>query len=131
MKVLVDTSVWVSHFQKGEPGLVNLLQADRVLLHPLVRIELACGTPPQRQRTLQLLSLLQVPSTATTPELLLLIERERLHGQGCGAVDLGLLASTLLSPGTRLWTLDKRLKAVAERRGVAYRPASDPSQGLH
>ncbi|RZL32604.1 MAG: VapC toxin family PIN domain ribonuclease, partial [Rubrivivax sp.] len=33
------------------------------------------------------------------------------------------LASTLLTPGAELWTLDKRLAAMAERAGVLHRPA--------
>jgi hypothetical protein len=36
--------------------------------------------------------------------------------------DLGLLASTLLTPGAVLWTLDKRLAALAGRFGVSYAP---------
>jgi hypothetical protein len=36
------------------------------------------------------------------------IETERLYGQGCGCVDLTLLASTLMTPGAQIWTLDNR-----------------------
>jgi hypothetical protein len=50
------------------------------------------------------------------------IERERLFGLGCGLVDLLLLCSTLLTPSARLWTLDKRLSALAERFGVMHAP---------
>jgi hypothetical protein len=38
-------------------------------------------------------------------------------------VDLALLASTLLTPGSRLWSLDRRLAQLAQRFGVAYRLA--------
>jgi hypothetical protein len=34
-----------------------------------------------------------------------------------------LLASTLMTPAARLWTLDARLAALAERFGIAHRPA--------
>ena len=50
------------------------------------------------------------------------IERERLYGLGCGLVDLSLLASTLLTAETRLWTLDKRLALLAARFGVNFQP---------
>nr|UVN18077.1 hypothetical protein pPsy0462a_00044 [Pseudomonas syringae] len=50
--VLVDTSVWVEHFRHNSPELVNLLSQDRVLIHPMVIGELACGTPPDRSNTL-------------------------------------------------------------------------------
>ncbi len=33
-----------------------------------------------------------------------------------------LLASTLMTPEAELWTLDKRLSAIAQRFGVIYRP---------
>ena len=55
-------------------------------------------------------------------EVMMFIERERLFGLGYGLVDLSLLASTLMTPGARLWTLDKRLAALAERFGVAHSP---------
>ena len=51
------------------------------------------------------------------------IESQRLFGLGCVLVDLLLLlASTLMTPGAELWTLDKRLGALAERFGVTPRP---------
>ena len=56
--VLVDTSVWVRHFREGSPALAGLLMADRVLSHPPVLGEIACGTPPERARTLADLSAL-------------------------------------------------------------------------
>jgi hypothetical protein len=48
------------------------------------------------------------------------IERERLFGSGCGLIDLLLLASTLLTPEAELWTLDKRLSALAQHFGVMH-----------
>ncbi|EQD40112.1 PilT domain-containing protein, partial [mine drainage metagenome] len=41
-------------------------------------------------------------------EVMEFIEREKLYGLGCGLVDMTLLASTLITPGAELWTLDKR-----------------------
>ena len=52
-------------------------------------------------------------------EVLDFIEREHLFGLGCVIVDMHLLASTLITQGARLWTLDKRLDLLAERFGVA------------
>lgn len=48
---LVDTSVWIRHFRCGEPALEALLLADRVLVHPMVPGEIACGTPPAQSQT--------------------------------------------------------------------------------
>jgi hypothetical protein len=52
------------------------------------------------------------------------IEREKLYGLGCGLVDMALLSSTLITPGARLWTFDKRLASLAGRFGVVHLPTS-------
>ncbi len=94
---------------------------DQVLCHPLIVLELACGTPPTpRERTLGDLKKLQQAVVATTDEILALIENEQLHDSGCGAVDMALLASVLLNPDTMLWTADKNLDTLATRLGVAF-----------
>lgn len=121
--VLVDTSVWVAHFRQHNPALAALLGADCALTHPWVRAELACGTPPERARTLSDLAWLPQVRAASLDETLDFIEREHLFGLGCGLVDLTLLASTLLTPGARLWTLDKRLQSLAQRWQRDYLPA--------
>lgn len=125
MNVLVDTSVWVDHFRNTNRALRELLALDIVLMHPMVLGELACGTPPApRLRTLNDLGLLQECNQATVFETIGFVERERLFGQGCGLVDLMLLTSTLITPGAKLWTLDRRLVNIASRFDVAYEPAA-------
>jgi predicted nucleic acid-binding protein len=122
--VLVDTSVWIDHFQNRNDALVNLLNADMALTHPMVEGELACGTPPTpRSQTLRDISLLQQCQQTSLRETIDFIEREKLYGLGCGLVDLVLLASTMITPNTELWTLDKRLSALCERFGVMHTPA--------
>lgn len=123
--VLADTSVWVAHFRRSNPVLQSLVAMDQVLCHPLIVLEIACGTPPApRERTIEDLKELQQASVATTDETLALIEREQFHDCGCGAIDVALLASALLTPNTLLWTLDKNLGALALRMGVAFNAAS-------
>ncbi|MCL2656352.1 MAG: type II toxin-antitoxin system VapC family toxin [Betaproteobacteria bacterium] len=119
--VLVDTSVWGDHFRLCNDALTDLLELDRVVAHPLVLGEIACGTPPNRVQTLANLGSLQQAQQASIREVMDFIERERLFGAGCGLVDLMLLASTLVTQGIELWTLDKRLSALAERFGVMHR----------
>jgi len=119
--VLADTSVWVAHFRKSNPALETMLSADQVLCHPMVLIEIACGTPPApRERTLRDLRLLRSATVANTEETLALIEREQLQDSGCGAIDLLLLGSVLLTPEAMLWTLDKNLRALASRFDVLF-----------
>ncbi len=124
MSVLVDTSVWVDHFRRGNESLVELLKHDMALTHPMVVLELACGTPPEpRAQTLEDIDLLQGTQQASLREVRGFIDREKLYGSGCGLVDMVILASTLMTLGARLWTLDVRLDGLAQRFGIAYRAA--------
>jgi len=120
--VLVDTSVWVAHFRQRNATLGTLLALDRVKSHPLVIGEIACGTPPSRAQVLTDLQNLQGIEQATFDEVLAFIDREHLQGLGCGWIDLCLLASTLLSAGATLWTLDRRLGSLAKRFSAEFEP---------
>lgn len=121
MSVLIDTSVWVDHFKQRNDVLVDLIQIDLALTHEMVLAELACGTPPApRAQTLDDIRLLRRSNQASLDEVMEFIERQELYGRGCGLVDLALLASTLMTPGCTLWTLDNRLDNLAKRFGVAY-----------
>lgn len=122
MNVLVDTSVWVGHFKQYNERLVTLLEAGAVVCHPYVVAEVACGTPPSRRSIIDMLGELEQAPVATHDELLTLLETRRLYGRGCGLVDISLLASTLISERTWLWTADRRLESMADELGKAYRP---------
>ena len=124
MGVLVDTSVWVDHFRRGNAKLVRLLDQNLVHMHPMIVGELACGTPPApRAQTLGDLGLLPSVQLVGLHEAMAFIERESLYGLGCGLVDMILLTSTLITPGMQLWTQDKRLAEVAGRFGIAHQPS--------
>jgi predicted nucleic acid-binding protein len=122
MSVLIDTSVWIDHFRNANSALVDLMELDLALTHPMVILEIACGTPPARAQTLSDMKFLQRCNQASLPEVMAFIEHEKLYGLGCGLVDMVLLASTLITPGTEFWTLDKRLADLATRFGVAHQP---------
>ena len=79
--------------------------------------EIACVSLAKRSQTFELLQDLPSARVAHDDEVLGFIERLALHGKGLGYVDRHLLASVALSPGTTLWTRDKRLMAVAEALG--------------
>lgn len=127
MSVVVDTSVWVDHFRRPDRKLWDLLQKKAVLTHHVVLGEIACGTPPSpRSRAISFFRKLPKCVQAAPEDVLDLIERERLYGQGCGLSDITLLASTVVTPGARLWTLDRSLGRLACRLGVALpQEASD------
>ena len=117
---LADTSVWVDHLRcEGHP-LATLLEEGRVLCHPFVVGELACGSIPNRDRFLGLLGALPQAQVAGHDDALHLVRVRELHGRGLGWIDVHLLASSLLE-GCALWTMDKRLEKVASGLGVAAR----------
>ena len=123
--VLADTSVWVAHFRKPNPVLQSLLSTDQVLCHPLIEIEIACGAPPApRDRTLSNLRQLRCSTIATIDETLALIEREQLQDSGCGAIDMLLLGSVMLTSDAVMWTIDKNLDSLAGRFDVAFGAAN-------
>ncbi|MDZ7804958.1 type II toxin-antitoxin system VapC family toxin [Thiohalophilus sp.] len=118
--ILVNTSVWVDHLRVGDATLEELLNHTRVLMHPFVLGELACGNLRNRGEVLQLLGDLPQATVASDEEVLFFIERHMLMGRGIGYVDAHLLASVTLSSSTQLWTRDKRLRATAETLNLAY-----------
>jgi len=121
--ILVDTSVWVSHFRQSNLSLVYLLTNDQVLCHPLVMLEIACGSPPApRHKTLEYLDKLQTVKTATNREIMTLIDAHHLQDSGCGAIDMALLASALITEKAKIWTQDKKLDTLAKKLEVSFTP---------
>ena len=117
--ILADTSVWIEHLRRGEPRLIAALDTGEVLIHPLIIGELAMGNLGQRGTMLATLAALPQAIVAQQEEVLAFIEGESLFGRGIGFVDASLLAATRLTPGARLWTLDRRLRETAESLGIA------------
>lgn len=117
--ILVDTSVWVEHLRQGNDELARLLNLQQVLLHPFVLGELTLVSLQQRTTLLEALQNLPQALVASAGEVFGFIAAHDLHGVGIGYVDVHLLASARLTPGSALWTRDKRLVAAAMRLGVA------------
>jgi predicted nucleic acid-binding protein len=115
--VLVDTSVWVDFLRSGDPNLANLLKnmpgRDRVVIHPMIIGELACGNLKNRQSLLKLWNSLNTLAQASHEEVLYFIEHHHLMGKGIGYIDAHLLASVALAVDARLWTRDLRLSVLA------------------
>lgn len=115
--VLADTSVWIAHFREGQPILADLLSDGRVVLHPFVAGELACGNLKKRGSVLSDLAALPMATRASEAEVIRLVEDRKLWGRGLGWIDAHLIASALLSH-CRLWTFDKRLAAAVSELGL-------------
>jgi predicted nucleic acid-binding protein len=122
--ILVDTSVWVDHLRRGDPGLVDLLERSIVIMHPFVVGEIACGSLRNREAILELLQDLPAAAVAEGDEILRFIESHVLHGKGIGYVDVHLLTSVALTEGAKIWTRDKKLRLVAQMMGCAFHDAA-------
>lgn len=118
--ILVDTSVWVDHLRKPEPVLEYLVKTSQVRGHPYVTGEVAVGSIRQWLDTVSGLQELVQAKVASESEFLMLISNEGLAATGLGFVDIHLLASCRITPGTRLWARDKRLAQHADRLGVGW-----------
>lgn len=117
--ILADTSVWVDHLRQGDAALASLLDRGQVQMHPIILGEIALGTLRQRAIVLDALGILPRATVAADAEVLQFIENRSLASRGIGYVDAHLLASLHLTPGTALWTKDKRLHGVAAAMGLA------------
>ncbi|MBA4159458.1 MAG: type II toxin-antitoxin system VapC family toxin [Gemmatimonadetes bacterium] len=118
--ILVDTGVWIDHLRAGDPVLAVALDGGRVLMHPFVMGELACGNLHNRREVLELLGALPPAPIATNAETLGFIEQRTLMGRGIGYIDVHLLASVSIAGTAQLWSRDRRLAAAAAELKVAF-----------
>jgi predicted nucleic acid-binding protein len=115
--ILVDTSIWIDHFNKSNTGLIKLLNAAQVCVHPFIIGELSCGNISNRNEILPLLKSLPIVDTAFDEEVFKLIEDKKLYGIGLGFIDVHLLTSALIH-NVKFWTGDKSLNTVAISLGI-------------
>jgi predicted nucleic acid-binding protein len=116
--VLVDTSVWVDHFRRGNRVLSEMLEGARVWTHPFVIGELACGQLSRREVILESLASLPGAPPVGHLDVMAFVEDHKLMGRGIGWVDVHLLASAFQAE-LPLWSLDKRVSAVARYLGIS------------
>ena len=112
--ILVDTNVWIDHLHRAEPELSELLMSDEICCHDLVLTELALGSLKKRNEFLSALSELKQLPTVDDHEVRWFIEKRKLWGRGLSAVDVHLLASVVVVPGTcamwhKTWGVGSRM----------------------
>jgi predicted nucleic acid-binding protein len=117
--ILVDASVWIDHIRAPNEFLEGLLERGDVLTHAAIIGEIALGHIRKRRDVLVELRKIPKSETANDEEVFEFIERYRLYGIGIGYIDAHILASAFLTPGARLWTRDKRLRATAGKLNIA------------
>ena len=109
MLILVDSCVWIKHFRCIDKTLTSLLHSNQVLVHPFVIGELVCGGI--KDKTLSLLR--NLPGIQTADDNSVINFAHGYHRTGCGYIDMHLLLSVKLAK-KKLWTVDKKLHAVAK-----------------
>lgn len=119
---LVDSSIWIDHFRKSNPRLVQTLTEQLVMCHPFILGELALGSLKDRQTVISMLQALPQAAKADDDEVLKLIETQGLFSRGLGLIDAHLIASALIEGDVKIWTGDKRLAAISDEMNLGGMP---------
>jgi predicted nucleic acid-binding protein len=120
MMILADTSVWIDYLRGRLAGLGPPLDRGAIMIHPFVIGEIMLSGAYRRRGAIEQLHQLPRAPLPRFAEAEALIIRESLDGRGVGYVDAVLLAAVRLSPGARLWTLDRKLHSVAADMSIAF-----------
>ena len=112
--VLVDTGVWIDHFNAGVPRLAELLTAGGVISHRWVLGEMLMGSGIPASLLRALAHLQNVP---TLPDEILLDAIELYRWRGMSWVDLQLVLAANAA-GHALWTRDGAARRAARDLGV-------------
>ena len=108
MKTLIDTSVWINHFNKKDLHLIALLESDDAVIHPFILGELMCGQIPNRNQVIHALKKIKQLDAVTPKEFEYFINEQKIYSSGLGFVDCHLLASAMIGH-CALYTHDKTL----------------------
>jgi predicted nucleic acid-binding protein len=117
--ILVDSSVWIAHFDTPNGSLNELLRMDQAGMHPFVLGEIALGYMRNRESIMSELRELPPLIVVDNEEVLDFIMQNRLSGLGVGYVDAHLLISTAATAGCSIWTFDQRLRRAAQKLSLS------------
>ncbi|WHO39564.1 type II toxin-antitoxin system VapC family toxin [Sphingobium sp. AP49] len=116
--ILADSSIWIDHLRDTDRDMAAMLNAGRILTHPFIIGEIALGSMRNRRTILHMLRRLPEVVQARNAEVDMLIEQIPLFNLGIGYIDAHLLVSARLTPGSSIWTRDRRLLQAAALLGV-------------
>ena len=118
--VVVDTSVFIQYLRgDADDALAVLTLKNRVLLSPVVRLELLAGVRKKELKTLDRLcnALRPIDSFASPSECEKLLGKARGTGLLGGIPDLLIIADTLRHRAL-LFTYDQKMKLLGKELGV-------------
>ena len=118
--LLIDTSVWIDLFEKGDDAINRLIMGTSICCHPFVIGEISVGNLGNRHEFVSALHTIRQLNIIPELKVLKFISEKKLYGRGIGYIDCHLLASVISVPRTLVWTLDKKFHSAAVQLGVAY-----------
>jgi hypothetical protein len=116
--ILADTTIWIDLWRGHNPEMQKQLLNEQIAMHPFIIAELALGSLHDRRKTLLDLEGMTQVQVARLTEVRRMIESHSLYSKGIGLTDAHLIASCFITPSTKLWTRDTRLRTVAEALGI-------------
>lgn len=83
--LILDTSVWIDHFKKGNKKITHLLKTEEILIHPFILGELSLGQFEQKTRfkILDMLNLMLKTEVDTHEQIIHFVEKNKLFTQAC------------------------------------------------
>jgi predicted nucleic acid-binding protein len=121
--VVVDTCIFVDFFREkgsGNSALKSLINEERVVLSPFVKLELLAGAKKREQKVLSevlsaFMTIFVAPNILSSAEELLPMVRNK--GLNIGVVDY-LVCMQALSAGCTVYTKDNEFKRLCHSLGV-------------
>lgn len=118
--VVVDTSVFIDYLRGDSDDTFSVLTLkNRVLLSPVVRLELLAGVHKKELKTVEKLcnALRPIEKFASPLECEKLLNRARGSGLFGGIPDLLIIADTI-KHRAHLFTYDKKMNSLAKKLGA-------------
>jgi len=116
MSLILDTSVWIEYFKGNDEYFEicqQLIEKGEVKTIELIFAELLQGAKNKRETDI-IKSYFELITKVEVDQLCILSgeysQKEKLVSKGIGLIDACIITATIAS-GSKLWTLDKKIKA--------------------
>lgn len=114
---LLDTNILARHFRTKNLQVVRAVAGGKIILHPLIHLELLAYQYHLRAQAVSTLFVCRPEIMVRHDAVLRILAKHKLHDQGLSAVDIHLLASCNLH-GFGIWTLDEGVRRKAAEMGI-------------
>lgn len=121
---LVDTNLWIKHFQGSNSDLFEYLINGKVMIHDFIIGELSLGSfkKSDRSTVLDRLKVLEKVPVSTHEDVLKFIEKYQLSSAGVGFIDAHLLHACYVNK-VKFMTLDRNVIKLSVKLGLHHASA--------